>query len=898
MHVKQFADRLDPVWVRRVAQTPPPWGPLGYFTYKRCVDVSTPVLCDDLTWRSAGELTEGQGIIGFDEEVLPGHELRQIRRGTVVHNAVEEAECLGVELEDGTVVYATPDHPWLVQMSSNSSEWRQTKDLARTKKGGPVYLMRPFGPVWDTDKSWEAGYLAAAYDGEGNMDRLNGVVFVQVANPMLIRVERLLTDAGVPYTRSLRREIDGRQKVYGLRTHGLRNLFSFLGRVQPCRLMQKFAQHLRECPKLPALRCAPSDLVRVVQVFDAGVRKIAVLSTDISTHFTAGFASHNTYARRRDDLGRTEQLHETLERCVNGVLAYGGRFTIREAENLFLTGYRLLGLPGGRMLWQLGTPTVDRLGGDSLFNCWWTETRGFEDLCFTFDRAMLGGGVGFRASGDSLPRVLTGGAAHVASGEFSVPDTREGWVELLRRVYRSYFVTGVPFTYDTRLVRPAGSPILGFGGTASGPGPLVEGVEKLVALLDSRVGRHLSSVDVVDLHTIQGEIVKSGNVRRTALIGVGDPSDGEYLRCKRWDLGHVPGYRGLVNLTVECDDVRDLSDDYWHGFDNEGEQFGLMNGRLIREREDETRVRWGTAARGYRTSGCNPCAEIALAHREPCCLVELFAPKFEALGDFAESARLLYRVAKTCLQLPFGDPETAAVVKAHQRIGVGVTGLRGARWGDDEYREVYESLRAEDARYSKELGVNHSVTLTTVKPSGTLSLLPGVQPGIHGDVAEHYVRRIRVATGHPLIDAAKRHGYFVEVALDHNQQPDRRTQIVSFPVSGGVKAGGAIEQLEFQARVQRVWSDNCVSATITFRDDEVPAIKAWLAENYRTRVKTTSFMRDFGHGFTQTPYEPISRDLYRHLSQGTRPMTDVTVARDDYADEVGSECAGGSCPIR
>ena len=210
------------------------------------------------------------------------------------------------------------------------------------------------------------------------------------------------------------------------------------------------------------------------------------------------FTYKRTYARRINAADRTEQLHETLERSINAVLEYGGRFTNREAEALFLAGYTLQGLPGGRMLWQLGTPTVARLGGDSLFNCWWTETRGYEDFCFAFDRSMLGGGVGFEASAARLPVVLSGGATRVPhGGDFSVPDSREGWVELLHRVYRSYFVTGGPFTYDTCLVRPAGSPIHGFGGTASGPEPLAEGVAKLCALLSTRVGRRLSSVDVV-----------------------------------------------------------------------------------------------------------------------------------------------------------------------------------------------------------------------------------------------------------------------------------------------------------------------------------------------------------------------------------------------------------------
>lgn len=608
------------------------------------------------------------------------------------------------------------------------------------------------------------------------------------------------------------------------------------------------------------------------------------------------FTFKRTYARFIPALGRTEQLHETLERCINALLLYGARLTEEDAQRLFMLGYQLKALPGGRMLWQLGTPTVDRLGGASLFNCYWNETRAYEDFCWTFDMSMLGGGVGFAADGSRLPDVVakTPCISWVPDGggdAWQVPDTREGWVELLRRTYRSFFDTGEDFCYGTRLVRPAGAPILGFGGTASGPGPLIEGVEKVNTLLSSCRGRHLSSVDVVDIHTIQGEIVKSGNVRRTALIGVGRHDDTAYLHAKRWDLGYVPGPRGYVNLTVEAEDADELPPDYWYGFEHPGEQFGLFNRRLI-QREDSRAT--------YKATGVNPCAEIALAHHEPCCLTEIFTPRIESLDEFVEAARLMHVVSKTCLSLPFHDAETEKVVRANQRMGIGATGVRGSRWTDDEFQAVYGVTVRHDREYSRDARVSESCSFTTCKPSGTLSLLPGVQPGVHGDVSEYYLRRIRVAAEHPLVQAARDHGYYTEVALDHNQKPDERTQIVSFPVSGGVKAGDAIEQLEFHARMQKHWSDNCVSVTVTFRDEEVPAIKAWLKENFRDRVKTVSFMRDMGHGFTQTPYEPISRDLYRMLSHGLRPMLDVHVERDDYldADSATTECAGGSCPLK
>ncbi len=114
------------------------WGfnGLGYIIFKRCVDIDTPILCDDLLWRKAGELKEGDGIIGFDEEPISKHKnkCRYIRFGKVTSNLIEDAECLGIELDDGTILYSTPEHSWLVKYHNNDVIfWRETKDLQKTK---------------------------------------------------------------------------------------------------------------------------------------------------------------------------------------------------------------------------------------------------------------------------------------------------------------------------------------------------------------------------------------------------------------------------------------------------------------------------------------------------------------------------------------------------------------------------------------------------------------------------------------------------------------------------------------------------------------------------------------------------------------------------------------------
>jgi len=387
-----ISDLLPKEFLERYEGKQPKWGfgGLGYIVYKRCVDIDTLVLCDDLTWGKAGELKEGDGIIGFDSErsrkingSLQG--FRYIRHGMVTHNNIEDARCMGVELEDGTILYSTPDHRWLARFEGNTTiHWRETKNLNQTKYGNPVFLLRPFGKPWELDRSYEAGFLSGAYDGEGCLDRLNGFSFTQVQNPMLEAVEKFMDYKGIKYSRSaksLNTPIEyskSGKACYTLRTHGIKNIFRFLGKIRPPRLLQKFLEGFKKGSGGLQMRCNPGDYVRVKRVFDAGVRKVAVLSTDIETHFTGGFASHNTYSRLKED-GKSEEWWETVARGINGAQKIGAGYTKEEAQTLYDHIFHLRCSFAGRMLWQLNTPTVERFGGASLLNCFGGETEVITD---------------------------------------------------------------------------------------------------------------------------------------------------------------------------------------------------------------------------------------------------------------------------------------------------------------------------------------------------------------------------------------------------------------------------------------------------------------------------------------------------------------------------------------
>jgi ribonucleotide reductase alpha subunit len=289
-----------------------------------------------------------------------------------------------------------------------------------------------------------------------------------------------------------------------------------------------------------------------------------------------------TYARLLSN-GETEEWWQTLARCINGAQKIGAKYTREEAERLYDLMFGFKCSYPGRMLWQLGTSTVDRFGGASLLNCWlvtMNEPKAFE---FLFENLMLGGGVGFsvkREHINELPKIKTGvNITHLNTkdADLIVPDSRQGWVKLLHYVLKSFFTNGKSFSYSTILIRGAGEPIKGFGGTASGPQILIDGIEKICKVCKLREGKKLRSLDVLDICNIIGSVVVAGNIRRSALISLGDPDDYLFIKAKRWDLGNIPNWRAMSNNTIYADDFSQISNDIWEGYSGNGEPYGFFN---------------------------------------------------------------------------------------------------------------------------------------------------------------------------------------------------------------------------------------------------------------------------------------------------------------------------------
>jgi len=611
-----------------------------------------------------------------------------------------------------------------------------------------------------------------------------------------------------------------------------------------------------------------------------------------------------TYSRYVDERGRNEMWPETVQRVINGAIEIGVPYTQEEAERLFDHMFNLRCSFSGRALWQLGTPLVKKFNAASLNNCYFVNIESLEDFEFLFDHLMLGGGVGFsveRSKIHELPKVRTGvkiSHERTNDADIIVPDSRQGWSRLLHSVLKSYFHTGKSFTYSTILVREFGAPLKSFGGTASGPGALIDGVNDICKVLEHRAGKKLRSIDVLDICNIIGRIVVSGSSRRSAQIAIGDPDDVLFLRAKNWSSGTVPAWRANSNNSIYADAWDEIMPEVWKGYDGSGEPYGLVNRKLARQYG-----RLGDRKPDPTIEGYNPCAEIALGDGESCNLATVFLPNIESLEQFKDVSRLLYMCQKAITGMNYPYEKTNKIVLKNRRLGQSITGVLQAN--DDQLSwldPAYSYLSQLDEQYSKEHGLPASVRLTTVQPSGTLSLLPGVTPGIHPAFAPYYIRRVRFGAADPLVDACRRRGYKVQWDVGLDGREDHTRYVVEFPCKSPdnavlAKDMTAIEQLEWVKKMQTMWADNAVSVTVYYRKEELASIKDWLSENYTDSVKSVSFLLHSDHNFPLPPYEQIEKDVYDKMM--AKVDYSVPLVMDASGTELDpSECVGGACPIR
>jgi adenosylcobalamin-dependent ribonucleoside-triphosphate reductase len=625
------------------------------------------------------------------------------------------------------------------------------------------------------------------------------------------------------------------------------------------------------------------------------------------------FTFKRTYARPiSEDNTATEEFWQTLARIVNGIytvqkwhcrhhnLPWSDSKAQRSAQTMFQLMWDFKFLPGGRGLWMMGTDYVEQHGSAALNNCSFHSTKDIdtnfaEPFCFLMDFSMLGVGVGSDCRGAGKVTIVKpkqGDDVHV------VEDSREGWVELLYRVLEAYVGNGtLPKHVDYSQVRPHGAPIKGFGGTASGPGPLRDMILKISGILERLENKPITAEAIVDICDLIGVCVVAGNTRRSAIIMFGEKTDDDFLNLKNPTLNSeaMKSHRWASNNSV----FAAVGMDY--------EKTSAISAKagepgFIWLETAQKFGRTGELVDDQRIMGTNPCGEVSLETAELCNLVETFPSRHSSYEEYERTLKCAYLYAKTVSLIPTHNPKTNMVTLRNRRIGLSQSGIvqsfkrHGRRkhfnWCDQGYAYITKL----DRIYSEWLCVRKSIKKTTVKPSGTVSLLPGVTPGIHFEHSEYYFRTVRVASHSPLVEEYRQAGYRVE--QDFYDQTGR-TSVIYFPVKAQLFDRGKVdvtlwEQMENAAQMQKYWSDNSVSVTVSFRPEEGGDIRRAL-ELYETRLKTVSFNPLDDHGYDQAPYITISADEYKKAVAGISQASFVGIGHD--ADATPKYCDGDTCVV-
>jgi hypothetical protein len=622
-----------------------------------------------------------------------------------------------------------------------------------------------------------------------------------------------------------------------------------------------------------------------------------------------------TYSRIKDD-GKNEMWWETVQRVVEGTynmqkkhierydLGWNAWQAQRSAQEMYDRIFTMKFLPPGRGLWSMGTSLTEERGlYAALNNCAFVSTQNLKDdlskpFTFLMDASMVGVGVGFDTKGVNT-FIIRGPKTDRIDEVYVIPDSREGWVESLRRLLDSYFLGIANVDFDYSEIRNAGEPIKGFGGVSSGPDPLREVHKSVRNVLDNNIGEPISITTIVDIMNLIGKCVVAGNVRRTAEIVFGDPNSEEYLNLKNYKKNP---HREQFGWTSNNSIFAELGMDYTKAADRINDN-GEPGFAWLENMQDYSRMRNGRDRKDHRVSGGNPCLEQSLESYELCCLVETFPNNHTDIDDYLKTLKYAYLYAKTVTLGKTHWSETNRVMLRNRRIGCSVSGIaqfitsRGLGQLKDWLETGYDKIQEYDKLYSDWLAVPRSIKTTSVKPSGTVSLLAGSTPGLHYPESRFYIRRIRLSINSPLIKPLEKAGYKIEPAFGSEDS----TLVVEVPVDvgEGIRTVSEIsmwEQMSLAAFMQKYWADNQVSCTVTF-DPETEGYQISSALNYfQYQMKGISFLPKMEMGaYKQMPYEEITNEEYDKMVKQLSFLSFRQVKGNEA--EIDKFCNNDTCEI-
>ena len=666
---------------------------------------------------------------------------------------------------------------------------------------------------------------------------------------------------------------------------------------------------------------------RLTEDFLAGYRdkKIPWGYQDAAGNSVGEITFLRTYSRLKED-GTKETWTDVCARVISGMysiqkdhakmnrLPWSDSKAAASAKEAFDRMWNFKWTPPGRGLWVMGTDIVNvQRNSAALQNCAFVSTDSMtknnpaEPFAFLMEASMLGVGVGFDDKGADKDFTIF---APQEGETYVIPDTREGWVESFTAVLNSYLKpdTKRP-VFDFSVIRPEGVPIKTFGGTAAGPEPLKKLHAQIDKMFAGRSGEKLTRVDIADIGNLIGVCVVSGNVRRSAELLMGRIDDADFLNLKNAEVfpdrnsydPNNPGWAWMSNNSVEVSVGQDL-DSIVEGIARNGEP-GVIWMDVSRK---YGRLKDPINNKDWRVMGYNPCAEQSLESYECCTLVETYLNRHDSVEDFKRTLKFAYLYAKTVTLLPTHWEKTNAIMQRNRRIGTSVSGVANfadnnglpalRKWLD----EGYNVIKDYDKGYSEWLGIRESIKTTTVKPSGTVSILAGESPGVHWPVGgKYFLRAIRFRNADPMLPLFKMAQYTVEPA----SEDPTGTSVVFFPVKSNAvrseKDVSIYEKIDLAATAQYEWSDNSVSVTVSFDPETESDAVGKVLHMYDGKLKTVSFLPSGNFVYPQMPYTQITEKDYESYTLKLFPIDFKGVYAGMAIDAVGEAyCVTDACEIK
>ena len=627
------------------------------------------------------------------------------------------------------------------------------------------------------------------------------------------------------------------------------------------------------------------------------------------------FIHLSRYSRWLPDKNRRETWDETVSRYFDFFTdhlkeMHDFKFSANMRKELEEAVLDLRVMPSMRCLMTAGEALKrENIAG---YNCSYVavnRVHAFDEILYIL---MNGTGVGFsveRQHVSQLPHVAD--EFHHTDTTITVADSKLGWAKGLKELIGMLYIGQIP-RWDLSKIRPAGAPLKTFGGRASGPEPLESLFNFAVNIFQNAPGRKLSSIECHDLVCKIAEVVVVGGVRRSALISLSNLSDDRMRHAKTGQWWNTEPQRALANNSAcytEKPDIGTFMDEWKSLYDSKSGERGIFN------RESAIKQASKNGRRDTEQDfGTNPCSEIILRSREFCNLSEVVVRPTDTKETLKEKVRLatmLGTIQSTLTNFKYVSSVWKNNCEEERLLGVSLTGimdnkLLNGKGLDHALPVILQDLRNEaiktNAEFAKKIGINQSVAITCVKPSGTVSQLVDAASGIHARHNPYYIRTVRGDKKDPLTKMMVDQGFPVE---DDVMNPSH-TAVFSFPMQVNKDAVfrtdmSAIDQLKLWKIYQEYWCEHKPSVTISVKENEWLEVGAWVFDNF-DMMSGVSFLPFSEHTYKQAPYQDCAKEEFEELVNkmpkeinwsdlASYEKTDMTIASQELA------CVAGGCEI-